>query len=187
MAAPRKLKVFQAQIGFYDTVVAAPSRPAALRAWGLRQDLFASGHAKVAEDPAAIEAARAHPETPLKRAVGSADPFALDAAHLPDVPDPPAPSKARAPARSRASAKPRAQPEPKPKPKPDRRALSAAEARLGEVEAQRRDEEAEFAQRAAKLAQDISKAKAAYAASHKAAAAAVAKARAAYRKAGGTD
>ena len=86
MAAPRKLKVFQAQIGFYDTVVAASSQPAALRAWGMRQDLFASGHAKLAEDPQAIEAARAHPETPLKRAVGSTDAFALEAAHLPDVP-----------------------------------------------------------------------------------------------------
>ena len=51
--AVRKLKVFQAQFGFYDTVVAAPSRAAALRAWGTHQNLFASGEAKVATDEAA--------------------------------------------------------------------------------------------------------------------------------------
>ena len=32
--AGRKLKVFQAQFGFYDTIVAAPSQAAALRACG---------------------------------------------------------------------------------------------------------------------------------------------------------
>jgi hypothetical protein len=36
-------KVFQAQFGFYDTVVAAPSQVAALRAWGIHQNLFAGG------------------------------------------------------------------------------------------------------------------------------------------------
>ena len=43
--AGRKLKVFQAQFGFYDTIVAAPSQAAALRAWGVNQNLFASGEA----------------------------------------------------------------------------------------------------------------------------------------------
>jgi len=38
--AGRKLKVFQAQFGFFDTVVAAPSRAAALRAWGARQKIY---------------------------------------------------------------------------------------------------------------------------------------------------
>jgi hypothetical protein len=55
--AGRKLKVFQAQFGFYDTVVAAPSRAAALHAWGSRQDLFANGQAKVTTDEAAVAAA----------------------------------------------------------------------------------------------------------------------------------
>jgi hypothetical protein len=32
-----KLKVFQAQFGFYDTVVTAPSQAAALCAWGVSQ------------------------------------------------------------------------------------------------------------------------------------------------------
>ena len=35
-----KLKVSQAQFGFFDTVVAAPSQAAALRAWGVNQNLF---------------------------------------------------------------------------------------------------------------------------------------------------
>jgi hypothetical protein len=75
--ASRKLKVFQAQFGFYDTVVAASSQAAALRAWGTHQNLFASGEAKVTTDEAAVAAALKHPETPLRRAVGSNDPFQL--------------------------------------------------------------------------------------------------------------
>ena len=71
MAKPRqpKLKVFQAQFGFFDSVVAAPSQAAALQAWGIHQNLFASGEAKVIEDEAAVAAALAHPETPLRRAI----------------------------------------------------------------------------------------------------------------------
>ena len=64
----RRLKVFQVHLGFYDTVVAAPSQAAALRAWGTHQNLFADGQARVTDDPQAIEAALAYPETPLKRA-----------------------------------------------------------------------------------------------------------------------
>jgi hypothetical protein len=78
----RKLKVFQAQFGFYDTVVAAPSQAAALRAWGTRQNLFASGDAKVVTDEAAVAAATAQPETPLRRAIGSTDPFVLEEPEL---------------------------------------------------------------------------------------------------------
>jgi hypothetical protein len=70
--ARRRLKVFQAQIGFYDTVVATPSQAAALRAWGVRQDLFAAGQARIADDAQAIDAALAHPDTPLRRARRSA-------------------------------------------------------------------------------------------------------------------
>jgi hypothetical protein len=55
--AARRLKVFQAQIGFFDTVVAAPSQAAALRAWGVHQDLFANGGAKAITDELALAAA----------------------------------------------------------------------------------------------------------------------------------
>lgn len=124
MAKPkaRKLKVFQAQFGFYDTVVAAPSRSAALRAWGTRQNLFASGEAKLTTDEAAIAAATAHPEIPLRRAGGSADPFALEPISLPKVPDAPTRAKGKVepkPAKTPASRAP-------PKPPADRSKLDAA-------------------------------------------------------------
>ena len=53
----RRLKVFQVHLGFFETVVAAPSQAAALRAWGTHQNLFADGQARVTDDPQAVEAA----------------------------------------------------------------------------------------------------------------------------------
>jgi hypothetical protein len=53
MAKPRKqkLKVFKTPIGFHDAYVAAPSRKAALEAWGAGTDLFSAGIAEeVKED-----------------------------------------------------------------------------------------------------------------------------------------
>lgn len=46
-----RLKVFCTTSGFYDHVVAAPSRPAALKAWGAKTDLFSMGVAKQVTDP----------------------------------------------------------------------------------------------------------------------------------------
>lgn len=46
-----RLKVFCTTSGFYDHVVAAPSRPAALKAWGARTDLFSMGVARLVTDP----------------------------------------------------------------------------------------------------------------------------------------
>src|ERR1700760_2908350 len=88
-AKGRRLKVFQAQFGFHDSVVAAPSQAAALRAWGVRQNLFAEGQARIAEDPKAVEAALAHPEVLLRRAVGTKAAFELMPSALPPVPDAP--------------------------------------------------------------------------------------------------
>ena len=51
---PRRLKVYQAQFGFHDSVVAAPSQAAALRAWETHQNLFADGEARLATDENAI-------------------------------------------------------------------------------------------------------------------------------------
>ena len=56
-ARERRLKVFQTHLGFFDTVVAAPSQAAALRAWGLHQNIFADGLARIADDPQAVAAA----------------------------------------------------------------------------------------------------------------------------------
>ena len=175
----RKLKVFQAQFGFYDTVVAASSQAAALRAWGTRQNLFASGDARPTTDQAAIAAALEHPETPLSRAVGSNDPFQLEPANLPKVPDAP----------KRASAKPLAKSKlaPAPKPPADRSALDAAEAALHQLDDARKREEADLRRRQAELDEAKATAQAAYVDGRKAATAAFVAARKAYRSAGGED
>ena len=46
-----KLKVFCTTSGFHDSIVAAPSRPAALKAWGAKTDLFSMGAARLVTDP----------------------------------------------------------------------------------------------------------------------------------------
>ncbi len=185
MAKPtsRKLKVFQAQIGFYDTVVAAPSMPAALRAWGVKQDLFANGQARVTGDEQAVAAALANPEVPLRRVVGSSDPFELNPTGLPAVPDAPE----RAKPEVRAAAKP-APASPKPaKPAPDRSALGAAETALRQVDEDRKREEAELRRRQEQLDVERAAAQVAYVDARKRATAAVVEARQAYRKLGGSD
>jgi hypothetical protein len=100
---PRPLKVFQAHLGFYDTVVAAPSRAAALKAWGSRQDLFRDGTAKETQDPQAVAAARAKPGVVLRRAAGSKAPFGENP-ELPKIPNAPKvkPSEKKAPRREAA-------------------------------------------------------------------------------------
>ena len=67
---PRVLKVFRAHLGFYDTAVAAPSRAAALKAWGSRQNLFREGVASETKDPRAVTAALAKPGVVLRPAGG---------------------------------------------------------------------------------------------------------------------
>jgi len=177
--AGRKLKVFQAQFGFFDTVVAAPSQAAALRAWGTRQNLFASGEARVTDDEAAVTAAIEHPETPLRRAVGSNDPFELEPTSLPKVPD--------APKRPSQTVKPKREPAKKQKPPADRSKLNAAEAAVRELDERRKAEEAGLRREEEALEQKKADAQAAYVEARKAATAAVVDARQAYRKAGGDD
>src|SRR4051812_37801209 len=143
---PARLKVFQAHLGFFDTVVAAPSRAAALKAWGSRQDLFRDGQAKPASDPDAITAALAKPGLVLRRPVGSDVAFSENPG-LPQIPKAskkelaqkkptPATSKAKASAGvERAVRQPKQAP---PSPPPDRRALDAAEKAITDL---KRDEE----------------------------------------------
>src|ERR1700761_9309184 len=163
--AARKLKVFQAQFGFYDTVVAASSQAAALRAWGTHQNLFASGEATVTTDGAAITAALQHPETPLRRAVGSNDAFQLEPASLPKGP--------AAPKRPVAKPAAKAKPASPRKPPADRTALDAAEAALRQLDEARKQEEADLRRRQDALDAEKSTAQAAYVEGRKAATAAV--------------
>ena len=128
----RKLKVFEAQIGFYDTVVAAPSRAAALRAWGTHQDLFASGQARISKDVDAAAVAIENPEKPLRRALGSKEPFSLTPAELPTIPA--VENKRRRPGKKTVG-KPKAL---------DRSALDAAESQLRDLDEAQSKEEADF-------------------------------------------
>jgi hypothetical protein len=178
-ARAKRLKVFQAQFGFYDSVVAAPSQPAALRAWGTHQNLFTSGAAHVVTDESAVKAALEHPETPLRRPIGSNEPFALEPASQLKAPTAArwAPPEAKARAAAAAVAKP----------PPDRSALDAAEAALRALDEERRGEEARLQEEDEALKQKKAVAQAAYVAARKSATAAVTSARQAYRKAGGRE
>jgi type IV secretory pathway VirB10-like protein len=80
---PRKLKVYQTSVGFYDLVIAAPSMKAALKAWGAASNLFHQGLAKEVADKATINAAIGKPGIVLRRPVGSDKPFS-ESVKLPD-------------------------------------------------------------------------------------------------------
>lgn len=180
--AGRRLKVFQAQFGFYDTVVAAPSQAAAMRAWGIHQNLFASGQARISEDPQAIRAALANPEIPLKRAVSSDEPFALAPTSLPSVPDRPKIKRV-----GKTVGRPRGELAPARQPPADRSSLEAAEAALRDLDESQKRKEADFRQAAEALEARRMAAQSAYADARKAATSDIVDARKAYRKAGGED
>lgn len=67
-----KLKVFITSDGLTDYVVAATSRPKALAAWGVHQDLFKDGAARETDDAGLVKAATAQPGEVLERRAGSA-------------------------------------------------------------------------------------------------------------------
>jgi len=131
-----RLNVFQAHLGFFDTVGAAPSQKAALEAWGSRQNLFHNGTASVASDEDAIKAALAKLGIVLKRMSGSQDPFAERPA-LPKVSGKRRPQPAM-----------KTQPAPaKPKRQPDRSKLDAAKHALAKLKEERKSMESEFQRR----------------------------------------
>ena len=71
-----RLKVFVTSDGLTDYVVAATSRPRALAAWGVHQDLFKSGVARETDDPKLTAAALAQPGEVLRRPAGSRETLA---------------------------------------------------------------------------------------------------------------
>jgi hypothetical protein len=111
-----KLKVFTTPIGFHDVYVAAPSRAAALRAWGSDRDLFAREMAREVTDPALTRAPLAEPGTVIRRSRGTA---AEQFAALSDG--------ETAPANRKRIAR---QPPPEPQPRPSPHALDEAKAAL---------------------------------------------------------
>jgi hypothetical protein len=79
----RQLKVFHAHLGFYDTVVAAPSQKAALEAWGAGASEFAKGFARLATDPKAVRKALAEPGKVLRRPFGTKGEYKLVSGAVP--------------------------------------------------------------------------------------------------------
>jgi hypothetical protein len=150
-----KLKVFRTAAGFHDAYVAAPSRAAALRAWGADRDLFARGVAEEVTDDALMADALAHPGEVIRRSRGTA---AEQLAALP--PDPPrAAASPRADEAPRAKARERAAdrappPRRKAPPEPDRTAVNQAAAALAAAQGRFAREEAEMAAREEALARD---------------------------------
>lgn len=71
-----RLKVYEAEIdGVHDWIVAAPNQRAALDAFGVHQDLFGQGLARVSDDPGARDQALAAAGAPLRRLKGGKGPF----------------------------------------------------------------------------------------------------------------
>ncbi|MGX7895553.1 hypothetical protein [Tsuneonella sp. HG222] len=126
----RKLKVFRTATGFHDAYVAAPSRKAALEAWGATADLFARGMAEEVTDPALTADPLARPGEVI--AVSRGDLAAQIAALGPKKrAAKPKPEATLAPTAGKA--KPTPKPKPRPRP-PSRDALEAAEQALAEAE-----------------------------------------------------
>lgn len=127
----RKLKLFRTPIGFHDAYVAAPSRKAALQAWGADVDLFAHGAAEEVSDPDLMEEALSRPGEVIRKIRGTME------EHLAALPDTPkrrgkAATTADQPASRRRKTQP--QPQAKPRPRPSREELDAAEHALDEAE-----------------------------------------------------
>lgn len=181
--SPRRMRVYQAQFGFHDSVVAAPNQAAALAAWGTRQNLFSEGRAKISDEPDALAAALAHPGTPLRRAIGSNEPFSLQ----PGLPDVPEPERQAKPKLKVAAASPRP-PKTKPlakAPAPDRTRLEAAQAALSAIDRDRLQQEAELRRRREALETEARAARRDWAKTRKAAEKTLEAALRAYRAAGG--
>ncbi|MDN4633324.1 hypothetical protein QCD71_17510 [Sphingomonas sp. PsM26] len=187
---PRALKVFRTPIGFHDAYVAAPTKKAALEAWGSTHDLFARGVAEIVTDPALTEEPLAAPGKVIKRSRGTT---AEQIAALPTVerPDRAASGDEDEPQRSTSAkakvktpAKPKVRPKPPP-PRPSPDTLEAAEAELeaagrrheddtrtlareqAALDRRRRDLERAQAAERAKLQEAVDRADTAYAAALK--------------------
>jgi hypothetical protein len=99
-----KLKAFTTEQGFFELAVAAPSRAAALRAWGMKHDLFAQGLARQTGDKGVVAATLAQPGAVLRRPLGSKGPFGTESV-LPKIKNVPPRTKKKARADDREAAK----------------------------------------------------------------------------------
>jgi len=146
----RPLKVFRAHLGFYDTVVAAPSQKAAAAAWGANAREFAQGFASVTHDAKAVEAALAQPGVVLRRPAGSHGSFKAEP-DKPAVPKQTAKQKQNA-AKAEHKAKAKARQKAEREKRAEARRAAAAEAELADIEA----EETKLRERRRKLQKSFS-------------------------------
>lgn len=70
-----KYKVFRATGGFYDMIVAAPSRKAAIEAWGAEAKVFENGFAAETHDPQLVKLATQKPYVVFRRLLGKKGDF----------------------------------------------------------------------------------------------------------------
>lgn len=140
----RTLKVFRTAIGFHDAYVAAPTKKAALEAWGADRNLFASGRAELVEDSKLTKSPLAKPGTVIKVLRGSAAEQFAALETLGRKPD-----KKRAKGRTEAAPVAAA----KPPPRPSRKALDRAEADLSAADKRHEDQLARLAKREEALRQ----------------------------------
>jgi len=142
MAKASKLKVFRTAIGFHDAYVAAPSKKAALEAWGSTKDLFGRNAAEQVTDDKLTAEPLANPGKVIKRSRGTA---AEQFAALPE--DAPTLPKAKQTRKKPAPSKPR-------KPKPSRARLDAAETAIETAERNYEKKVADLLERQAALARE---------------------------------
>ncbi len=123
MPRKQKLKLFRTPIGFHDAYVAAPSRKAALEAWGSNTDLFSAGIAEEATDERLLAELSERPGEVARKSRGSAKEHAAALGKV-------AKTKNAPRLRPGRTEKERL----KKGPKPSRAALDKAEAALTELE-----------------------------------------------------
>ena len=124
---PRKLKVFRTPAGFDDLYVAAPSRKAALAAWGSDKDLFARGVAEEVTDPKLMAGPLKRPGEVIRLSRGD-----LGAQLKALGPRPKKPARAARVEAPETKVEVRKPARPKPPPKRDK--VDAAEAALREAQ-----------------------------------------------------
>lgn len=134
MTKPKALKVFRTPIGFHDAYVSAPTKKAALEAWGSHRNLFALGEAEQVTDPKLMRAPLATPGVVVKVSRGT---IAQQLQALP----PDDKVRAQKQAAPRASSQKTAAPK-KVIPRPSRAKLDRAEASLAKLSAKSAAEQA---------------------------------------------
>ena len=140
----RRFKVYTTRIGIRDWAVAVPSQKEALKAWDVRENLFASGAAHLVDDPAVMAAALKTPGIPVAAPGRPSVPPEAKSNVIRLKDRRLAPKKAPAPEGKRVGAERRP-------PSPDRSKLAAAEDELRAFDVEVKARRKELARRKADL------------------------------------